>query len=93
MDNDKIEIQLDEHTKLVAWKDTVSNLNEISVYIEKDGYIHQDLALIRQKFKYTEDDDVENIPGKYEALVWSNASQEDYTHKFEIDEYIDLDSQ
>ena len=87
-ENNKIEIVIDEHMKLVAWKDTVSDYNEISVYLEKDGYIYQDLALVRQKYEYN-DEAIKNVPGKYEVIVWANCDDEDYTNKYEVEEHVE----
>ena len=82
---DELEIKLDEHTSLTAWKNP--DYNEISIYIKKDGYILQDLALVRQKHNHDDGDEIIHIPGEYEVLVWADENDEDYTNLFEIKEY------
>ena len=61
---------------------------EIAVCIQdKDGVALQDIVLVRAKEKEPTVVDVDN-PGA-EVLVWADEDQEDYTHKFSIDEYHD----
>ena len=84
---DVINIKLDERTSLVVWKNYDPDFNEISVYITKDGYIYQDLALVRQKYKFDDEGEIVHIPGEYEVLVWADKDNEDYTDKFEISEH------
>ena len=48
----------------------------------------QDLAIVRQAYKLSdgENDGVDYIDGKYQVLVYADKDNEDYTHKFDIDE-------
>jgi len=86
----KTEIVIDEKTKLVAEcydPDDPNGYREISVGIEKDGVFYQDLALVKRSHSDLDGDGFANIPGKYDVYVWGDCSSEDYTEKFEINEF------
>ena len=87
--DDRIEIVIDEHTKLVGWKDTVTEYNEMCIYLEKDGYIYQDLVLVRQRHSNDDGSDIIHVPGEYQVLVWGDKDDEDYTNLFDIEERKD----
>lgn len=83
---DKIKIDLGFAT-LVAEKGVDNNYREIYLGLEdKNGVWLQDLAIIRQKYHYDEDSNVINEKG-IDVMVYSDANDEDYTHKFDIDIY------
>lgn len=83
---DKIKIDLGFAT-LVAEKGVDNNYREIYLGLEdKNGVWLQDLAIIRQKYHYDEDSNVINEKG-INVMVYSDANDEDYTHKFDIDIY------
>ena len=82
----KIEIQLgNKHTLVAELCEYGGEIPpEIAVYIQDEmGVILQDIALIREKVR--EDIDVDETGA--EVLVWADESDEDYTHKFVINEY------
>lgn len=87
MENQKLKIKLDDNKYLV-----VENYNDIGnefvIYLEKDRYPLQDLALVRESYDIEEET---RNPGKYEILVWTNEYDENYTHKFEVNEYHEKD--
>ena len=62
---------------------------EVYTYIEKNGMVWQDLALVREAYHYNEKNEVVNDHKKYEVLVYADCGDEDYTNKFDIDEYED----
>lgn len=78
-------IKLNENTYLCA-AESPDPYKELSVYIEKDGIVWQDLAVIREKYHY-EKDDVIAEEGKYEIFAYTDELSEDYTHRFEVNEY------
>lgn len=83
---DKIKIDLGFAT-LVAEKGVDHNYREIYLGLEdKNGVWLQDLAIIGQKYHYDEDSNVINEKG-INVMVYSDANDEDYTHKFDIDIY------
>lgn len=83
---DKIKIDLGFAT-LVAEKGVDNNYREIYLGLEdKNGVWLQDLAIIRQKYHYDEDSNVINEKG-INVMVYSDANDEDYTNKFDIDIY------
>lgn len=83
---DKIKIDLGFAT-LVAEKGADNNYREIYLGLEdKNGVWLQDLAIIRQKYHYDEDSNVINEKG-IDVMVYSDANDEDYTNKFDIDIY------
>ena len=83
---DKIKIDLG-FAALVAEKGVDNNYREIYLGLEdKNGVWLQDLAIIRQKYHYDEDSNVINEKG-INVMVYSDANDEDYTHKFDIDIY------
>lgn len=83
---EKIKIDLGFAT-LVAERGSDESYNEIFVGLEdKDGVWLQDLAIIGQKYHYDEDCNVVDEKG-INVMVYSDANDEDYTHKFDIDIY------
>ena len=61
-----------------------SPFREFYVYLEdkETGLVHQDIALARQAIN-TNTGHI--IPGAVDCIVWSDPTNEDYTHKFTID--------
>lgn len=83
---DKIKIDLG-FAALVAEKGVDNNYREIYLGLEdKNGVWLQDLAIIRQKYHYDEYSNIINEKG-INVMVYSDANDEDYTHKFDIDIY------
>ena len=83
---EKIKIDLGFAT-LVAERGSDESYNEIFVGLEdKDGVWLQDLAIDKQKYHYDEDCNVVDEKG-INVMVYSDANDEDYTHKFDIDIY------
>ena len=86
----KLEIKLANGHKLVAELcEYVGEIPpEISVYIQdEEGTVLQDIVLVRAKEK--EIGVVDTTTVGTEVLVWSDKTNEDYTDKFQIDEYND----
>ena len=84
---EKIKISLGNNTYLIAEKyPEESSIRELSIYIEKNGVVHQDIAVIRECYDY-DDEGIINEAGQYEVLVWADEQSEDYTHKIKIKEY------
>ena len=82
----KIEIRLsNKHTLVAELCEYGGEIPpEIAVYIQDEmGAILQDIVLIREKVR--EDIDVDETGA--EVLVWADESNEDYTHKFVINEH------
>lgn len=83
------EIDLGNGTKLCA-DGSDDPYKEIYVYLKKDGMVWQDLAIVSEAYDYVTKDGVyQNEPrhGKYNVYVYGDCEYEDYTNKFEIDEY------
>ena len=86
----KLEIKLANGHKLVAELcEYVGEIPpEISVYIQdEEGTVLQDIVLVRAKEK--EIGVIDTTAVGAEVLVWSDKTNEDYTDKFQIDEYND----
>ena len=83
---EKIKIDLGFAT-LVAEKGTEKNYNEIFIGLEnKAGCWLQDLAIVRQKYHYT--DSMEIVKDKeIDVMVYADKDNEDYTHHFEVGVY------
>lgn len=74
----KIYINIGDNMEIVAEVYSYDGVHdEVSVYIQKDGLVHQDICLVRPSEEKC------NI----ECLVWADDEDEDYTHKFEIEIY------
>lgn len=87
---EKIKIDLGFAT-LVAEKETDESYHEIFIGLEdKDGVWIQDLAIVGQKYHYTDDTEVVQDKG-INVMVYADESDEDYTHKFDIDIYEEED--
>lgn len=78
-------IKLDDNTYLCA-EPTAEPYKEIAVYIEKNGQVWQDLAIVGEKYHY-EGGSVVNENGNYTVHVYADANSEDYTNTFSIEEY------
>lgn len=83
---EKIKIDLGFAT-LVAEKGTDESYHEIFVGLEdKGGVWIQDLAIVGQKYHYTDDTEVIQDKG-INVMVYADENDEDYTHKFDIGIY------
>lgn len=82
----KFEIELPNGYKLIAEQNADPNYpNEIYVGVLDDrGAWHQDLAVIRAGHM---GDPFSRTNKNFEVLVYSDAYDEDYTHRFSIDMY------
>lgn len=84
----KLEIKLANGHKLVAELCEYGSEipPEITVYIQdEEGIALQDIVLVRAKQK--EGLVVDDVNVGAEVLVWADETNEDYTDKFQIDEY------
>lgn len=82
----KIKIDLGFAT-LVAEKGTAKNYREIMIGLEnKAGCWLQDLAIVGQKYHYTDDAEVAQDKG-IDIMVYADKDNEDYTHHFEVGVY------
>lgn len=80
---DKIKIDLGFAT-LVAEKGTDKNYCEIFIGLEdKNGCWLQDLAIVGQKYHYTNGTEVMQDKG-IDIRVYADKDNEDYTHHFEV---------
>lgn len=85
----KIRINLGENLELVAeLYNHDGNHPEITVYIEKDGVIHQDICLVRpfEQF-HSKTMEFETRKDFVECLVWGDSDDEDYTDRHVIGIY------
>lgn len=84
----RIEIEMPNGTKLVAEVNADPDYKEIFIGLEdKDGVWIQDLAIVGEKYKYTDSGEKETIDGEYTIKVYSDEYTEDYTHEFDVKEY------
>lgn len=87
---EKIKIDLGFAT-LVAEKGTDESYHEIFIGLEdKDGVWIQDLAVVGQKYHYTDDTEVVQDKG-INVMVYADKNDEDYIHKFDIGIYEEED--
>lgn len=89
--NGKIKIKLPNGYFLVAEQNTDPSFrNEIYVGItDGNGVWWQDLAVVRPAYKLRQkqlglENEIEWSNDKFEVMVYSDAGDEDYTHKFDI---------
>lgn len=85
LQDNRIEIELPNGMKLVALQNQDPNFDkEIFIGIEKDGWWYQDLATVRNA--YSVNDNLQTVwdMGMMEVLVYADAYNENYTHKFSI---------
>ena len=86
----RIEVPLYGNTKLVAEINTDPDYREIIVGIEWDGSWMQDLAVVREEYRWDEVHGVSRyvpVHDKYEVLVYGDCDSEDWTDSFQIDGY------
>ena len=85
-----IKIPVGNGINIVAEQGTDSSFpREIYIGLVNDNDMWlQDLAIVRQAYNLSsgDDDGGEYIDGKYQVLVFSDKDNEDYTHKFDINE-------
>lgn len=84
---DKIEIVIDDETKLIADCYDPHGYREIGVGIEKKGVYYQDLALVKQSHNDLGDGGFAHVPDKYDVYVWGDCDADDYTNRFVVNEY------
>ena len=78
-------IQLPNGAEIVAQRyDYDGEHPEMAVCLWKDGVVIQDLCMIRPN-----EDDKNDV----EILVWGDEVDEDYTHKFIIPQYEEVDDE
>jgi len=65
--------------------------DELTIYLQdkKTSYITQDISVIRQA-KISHDKPIEGV---VECLVWADEDNEDYTDKFVIYKYAEVDNE
>lgn len=80
----KIRINLAENLELVAELYNYDGVHpEITVYIEKDSVIYQDICLVRPH----EGPDCVQENDSIDCLVWGDEDNEDFTDEFHIGIY------
>lgn len=86
---DSVEVPLPNGCILCAENDIEADSDHPAIYIglKKDGVYFQDLVAVRAKYHYENSDTPVIEDGKYEILVFGDAKNEDYTDRFEVDEY------
>lgn len=82
----RVEIPLAHGYKIVAEQNPDPDYSyELFVGIEDDkGSWFQDLALIRNMYRYKKDGQLDWMDDVLQVLVWSDSNSEDYTHDFQI---------
>lgn len=85
MENNKIIISLSEDENLIFERNTDPGYNEVFVYVERNGIVWQDLAIIGQNYKYDENMSVHNEDGVYSIRVFGDENNEDFTEEFIIE--------
>ena len=85
---EKVVIPLDKDRSLVAVKNSDPEYKEIIVFLQKEGSVYQDLAVVRERYCFSKDS-VNPIPvkGEYEVLVYADPQSEDYTERFQVREW------
>lgn len=85
-ENNRIELPIANGHKFVCERSIDPEYpNEFFVGIEdKDGVWIQDFAIIRQRYNYNENGEVEYDDDNFEILVFGDDENEDYTDKFNI---------
>ncbi len=94
IDSDKLEIPLTDKISIKAevYHDEPEFPPELSVYLDNDGVVWQDLGLVRPAYTISEDGDILSHQDAVDVLVWSDETAEDYTHQFIIPVYKDEDA-
>lgn len=85
---EKLVIDIGEAHLVVEKYESVENESEeFVVYFQdkKTDCITQDVATIRQASK-----DGELIPGAVECLLWTDDSDENYTHSYVINQFLEV---
>lgn len=87
----RIAIPLSGGYSLVAEQNSDPNYRkEIFIGItDSNGVWHQDLAIVRNSYRITDDMSVEWKDGEFDVLVYSDKDDEDFTHDFTVGLYRD----
>lgn len=88
---DKTKIDLGDGFKIVAEPNPDTQFREMMVYLEgPDGYIVQDLAIVRQAYEISETHrDIQHPSTDMEVLVYGDHLSEDYTQKTTIKRFVE----
>ena len=91
MHDRRVSITLTNGKKLVAETSDADGYKEVCISLEdENGACFQDLAIVGEKYTYS-NGNVKPIPGQYVTRVFADAYDEDYTHRFEVEEYREHD--
>ena len=90
--SNKIEMPIGNGKTIVAeylnWHDEFPN--ELAVYIcDEDNVVLQDICLVRQHYEHDRENGGTKIDNRIDCMVYSDCGNEDYTHKFVIDQWED----
>lgn len=83
----QIKIPLRDGAWLVAEPFPDDNYKEIDIWIEKDGFIWQDLAVVRESYDYDKNGNLLPIHQEYDIFVYGKEGYECYTEHFKVNEY------
>lgn len=87
MDNSRIEIELGNGYKLVAYRNSGDYDKELYIEIHDPfGGWHQDLVCVRPTYSYDNDTPVWN-PDQFDVLVWGDEDDEEFTENYIINMY------
>ena len=94
LDMNKIVIPLGDGYSLVAEKNIDTDYKEIFVYLknEKEGLVHQDLAIVGENYTYdSEEGNVVPIHGQYSVKVYGDPDNEDWTTEFSFGRHEEVE--
>ena len=64
--------------------------NELAVYIcDENNVVLQDICLVRQHYERNNVNECAKVDDRIDCMVWADCEDEDYTHKFVIDQWKD----
>lgn len=92
-DPSKIVVPLGDGFSLVAEKNADPNYKEIFVYLynEKEGLVHQDLAIVSENYRYKSDEEgTEPIHGSYSVKIYSNPEDENWQQDFNFGRHEEM---
>jgi len=83
---DKLIIDMGQANLVVEKYEVDDGSTEFVIYLQdkKTDCITQDIVTVRQAR------DCEIVPGAVECLVWADDSSENYTHRFVINQFLEV---
>ena len=85
---ERIKVPIGKGKYIVAERNKDHNYDkEIYLFVETNGAITQDIAMVRPSYRYKTDGQLDWSDKTVDVLVWADEKKEDFTDEFEVKVY------